>query len=130
MNPLPDDVQNSDSSVDLRLEIKEQADLIRAAIGDLTELTRLVFHLRVTEDLSFKEIAKLADITEVAARQHMHQAHQTAQAVRRRVFRQAMKCEAAQEWLLQCESLQPKSWPRGVVKHLRVCTTVTNSAKE
>ena len=34
-----------------------------------------------------------------------------------------MKCETAQEWLLQCESLQPKSWPRGVVKHLRVCTT-------
>ncbi len=32
-----------------------------------------------------------------------------------------MKCEAAQDWLLQCESLQPKSWPRGVVKHLRVC---------
>jgi RNA polymerase sigma-70 factor, ECF subfamily len=74
MNPLPEDVQSGDSSVDLRLEIKEQADLIRAAIEDLTELTRLVFHLRVTEDLSFKEIAKLADITEVAARQHMHQA--------------------------------------------------------
>jgi hypothetical protein len=34
-----------------------------------------------------------------------------------------MKCEAAQDWLLQCESLRPKSWPRGVVKHLRVCTT-------
>jgi RNA polymerase sigma factor (sigma-70 family) len=74
MNPLPDELSNADSSADLRLEVKEQADLIRAALEDLTELTRLVFHLRVTEDLSFKEIAKLADITEVAARQHMHQA--------------------------------------------------------
>jgi DNA-directed RNA polymerase specialized sigma24 family protein len=41
---------------------------------ELSELTRLVFHLRVTEELSFKEISELADITEVATRQHMHQA--------------------------------------------------------
>src|ERR1035438_10016599 len=40
-----------------------------------------------------------------------------------------MKCEAAQDWLLQCESLQPKSWPRGVVKHLRVCTACYQFAK-
>ena len=40
-----------------------------------------------------------------------------------------MKCEAAQDWLLQCESLQPKSWPRGVVKHLRVCTSCYQFAK-
>jgi RNA polymerase sigma-70 factor (ECF subfamily) len=71
---LPDEIENTDSAAELVLERKEQADLIRAAMQDLTELTRLVFHLRVTEDLSFKEIAKLADITEVAARQHMHQA--------------------------------------------------------
>lgn len=74
MNPITDEVPTIDSSVEVRLEVKEQADLIRAAMEDLTELTRLVFHLRVTEELSFKEIAKLADITEVAARQHMHQA--------------------------------------------------------
>ena len=74
MNPLPEDIVSSDSSAEFRLEVKEEADLVRAAMEDLTELTRLVFHLHVTEDLSFKEIAKLADITEVAARQHMHQA--------------------------------------------------------
>ncbi len=74
IGPLPDEIVSTDSAAELVLERKEQADLIRAAMEDLTELTRLVFHLRVTEDLSFKEIAKLADITEVAARQHMHQA--------------------------------------------------------
>lgn len=74
MAPLPEEVEAKGSSAELLLEVREQADLIRAAVEDLSELTRLVFHLRVTEDLSFKEIAKLADITEVAARQHMHQA--------------------------------------------------------
>ncbi len=74
INPLPEDIQSDQSDAEIVLEKKEQAELIRVALQDLTELTRLVFHLRVTEDLSFKEIAKLAQITEVAARQHMHQA--------------------------------------------------------
>jgi RNA polymerase sigma-70 factor, ECF subfamily len=71
---LPDDVPADNSSAETKLESQEEAQLIRAALTDLSELTRLVFHLRVTEDLSFKEIADLAGITEVAARQHMHQA--------------------------------------------------------
>jgi RNA polymerase sigma-70 factor (ECF subfamily) len=74
INPLPDEIKSEDSAAEDVLERKEQAELICVGMEDLTELTRLVFHLRVTEDLSFKEIAKLADITEVAARQHMHQA--------------------------------------------------------
>jgi RNA polymerase sigma-70 factor (ECF subfamily) len=56
------------------LETAEQAALARAAMAELTELTRLVFHLRVQEDLSFREIAELAGTTEQAARWHMHQA--------------------------------------------------------
>jgi RNA polymerase sigma-70 factor (ECF subfamily) len=71
---LPEEVVSADSQSELRIEVQEQAELIRVAMEDLTELTRLVFHLRVTEELSFKDIAKLAEITEVAARQHMHQA--------------------------------------------------------
>lgn len=74
INPLVDEVENKKTSVETRLENKEQGELIRAAMEDLSELTRLVFHLRVTEDLSFKEVAVLAGITEVAARQHMYQA--------------------------------------------------------
>lgn len=56
------------------LETAEQAALARAALAHLTPLTRLVFHLRVEEDLSFREIADLAGTTEQAARWHMRQA--------------------------------------------------------
>jgi RNA polymerase sigma-70 factor (ECF subfamily) len=56
------------------LETKEQAALARAAMEEMTELTRLVFHLRVEEDLSFREIAEMAGTTEQSARWHMHQA--------------------------------------------------------
>jgi RNA polymerase sigma-70 factor (ECF subfamily) len=56
------------------LETAEQGALVRAALEELSELTRLVFHLRAEEDLSFREIAELAGTTEQAARWHMHQA--------------------------------------------------------
>jgi RNA polymerase sigma-70 factor (ECF subfamily) len=71
---LPDDVLSGDQSAESLLELAEQGKLVRLAVQELTELTRLVFHLRVAEELSFREIAEVADITEVAARQHMHQA--------------------------------------------------------
>jgi RNA polymerase sigma factor (sigma-70 family) len=74
IGPLAEDVQSEETSAEAQLDNKEQAELICAAMQDLSELTRLVFHLRVTEDLSFKEISVMAEITEVAARQHMHQA--------------------------------------------------------
>ena len=56
------------------LELAEQSALVRAAMEELTETTRLVFHLRATEDLSYREIAELAGTTEQSARWHMHQA--------------------------------------------------------
>ena len=72
--PLTEDVKSEEMTAESQLDLAEQSKLIRVAMQDLTELTRLVFHLRVTEDLSFKEIAGIAGVTEVAARQHMHQA--------------------------------------------------------
>jgi RNA polymerase sigma-70 factor (ECF subfamily) len=56
------------------LETAERAERLRAAVAELTDLTRLVFHLRAAEDLSFREIAEIAGTTEQAARWHMHQA--------------------------------------------------------
>ena len=56
------------------LELREQAALARAALEALGETTRLVFHLRVTEELSFREIGAIARVSEEAARWHMHQA--------------------------------------------------------
>lgn len=72
--PLQVEVPSAAPPADRDLELQEQGDLVRAAMTELTELTRLVFHLRVTEDMAFREIAELAGITEVAARWHMHQA--------------------------------------------------------
>lgn len=72
--PLQVEVPSESPPAEMALELQEQGSLVRAAMEELTELTRLVFHLRVTEDLAFKEIAELAGITEVAARWHMHQA--------------------------------------------------------
>ena len=74
IGPLTEDVVSEEKSADSLLDLAEQGKLIRTALQDLTELTRLVFHLRVTEELSFKEVAGIAGVTEVAARQHMHQA--------------------------------------------------------
>ena len=72
--PLIDDVVSEEKSAESSLNLVEQGKLIEVAMQELTELTRLVFHLRVTEDLAFREIAGIAGVTEVAARQHMHQA--------------------------------------------------------
>jgi RNA polymerase sigma-70 factor (ECF subfamily) len=74
LQPLVDELPMNSSPTGTELETTEQAALARAAMEELTELTRLVFHLRVQEDLSFREIAELAGTTEQAARWHMHQA--------------------------------------------------------
>jgi RNA polymerase sigma-70 factor (ECF subfamily) len=47
---------------------------VRAAIGQLSPLQREVFTLRVTEGLSYKEIADIVGSTEGAARVHYHNA--------------------------------------------------------
>jgi RNA polymerase sigma-70 factor (ECF subfamily) len=59
------------------LELAQQSALVKTAMQDLSELTRMVFHLRATEDLSFREIAEIAGTTEQAARWHMHHARTT-----------------------------------------------------
>jgi len=72
--PLQQDLPGSALPPDYALEVAQQSLLVRAALEELSELTRLVFHLRATEDLSFREIAEIADTTEQAARWHMHHA--------------------------------------------------------
>ncbi len=72
--PLDGEPPGRERPTELRLETTERADAVRAGLQTLTELTRLVFHLRAAEDLSFREIAKLAGTTEQSARWHMHQA--------------------------------------------------------
>ncbi len=64
----------TEQPVEDRLAMAEQAALLRTAMLDLPEVTRMVFHLRVTEELSFAAIGEMAGVSEEAARWHMHQA--------------------------------------------------------
>jgi len=70
----PPEVEDRAPPAERRLESTEQAELARAALDDLTDLTRAVFHLRVQEELPFRDIAELVGTTEESARWHMHQA--------------------------------------------------------
>jgi RNA polymerase sigma-70 factor (ECF subfamily) len=54
---------------------------VRAAVQRLTPTQREVFMLRVTEGLSYKEIAKTVGTTEGAARVHYHNALRTMKEV-------------------------------------------------
>jgi RNA polymerase sigma-70 factor (ECF subfamily) len=61
-------------SPDYELEVAQEAARIREAMQKLSKLTCLVFHLRASEGLSFREIAEVAETTEQSARWHMHHA--------------------------------------------------------
>jgi RNA polymerase sigma-70 factor, ECF subfamily len=52
----------------------EEAARLRAAIAELPPKQRMVLELRVFEDLSFREVAELADCTENAAKVNFHYA--------------------------------------------------------
>lgn len=40
-----------------------------------------------------------------------------------------MKCEAAQDWLLQCENLLPKTWSKDVRRHVKACAACYEFAR-
>ena len=74
VEPLTDEPAGLNEQPSAGLEAAEQAELLRAAMTELSEVTRLVFHLRAVEELSFREIGEIAGVTEEAARWHMGQA--------------------------------------------------------
>ena len=74
VTPMSAEPAGGGESPGARLEVAEMATRVREAMQELSDLTRMVFHLRATEDLSFREIAEVAGTTEQAARWHMHHA--------------------------------------------------------
>jgi RNA polymerase sigma-70 factor, ECF subfamily len=72
--PLSESMAAVENRPEQSLEASEQSELLRVALEDLTETTRLVFHLRTQEEMSFREIGAMAGVSEEAARWHMHQA--------------------------------------------------------
>jgi RNA polymerase sigma-70 factor (ECF subfamily) len=77
--PLTVEPGDREPGVEQGFETAEQAALARAALDGLTDLTRAVFHLRVQEDLSFRDIAEVLGTTEESARWHMHHARTVLQ---------------------------------------------------
>ncbi len=67
-------IQRTVSIVAGRIQRNQSPVVIVSAMAKLTEMTRMVFHLRAQEDLPFREIASLVGTTEQGARWHMHQA--------------------------------------------------------
>ena len=74
VSSLEKEPEAANRPVDSKMQLAEQNALLNAALEELSETTRLVFHLRAQEELSFREIAEVAEISEEAARWHMHQA--------------------------------------------------------
>jgi RNA polymerase sigma-70 factor (ECF subfamily) len=56
------------------MELAEQGEILQAALQELSETARLVFHLRAAEDMPFREIAAVLGASEEVARWHMHKA--------------------------------------------------------
>jgi RNA polymerase sigma-70 factor (ECF subfamily) len=74
VKPLEQDVPATGRPPEQAVESAEQNDLLQAALAGLSNTDRMVFHLRVQEELSHREIAEILEISEEAARWHLHQA--------------------------------------------------------
>ncbi len=57
-----------------RLESKDRGEALRAAVAQLPPKQRLVLELRVFDDLSFREVAELAECSENTAKVNFHYA--------------------------------------------------------
>lgn len=71
---LAEDALTDANPAPARLMIGEEGAQLRAAIAKLPPKQRLVLELRVFDDLSFKEVAELADCTENTAKVNFHYA--------------------------------------------------------
>jgi RNA polymerase sigma-70 factor (ECF subfamily) len=79
--PVSDEIAEDDAATEFGaldgLVADEMGGQVRRAVEGLTKMQREVFVLRVTEGLSYKEIAEAVGSTEGAARVHYHHALRT-----------------------------------------------------
>jgi RNA polymerase sigma-70 factor (ECF subfamily) len=71
---IPDDAITASATGAQRIIDDEDQAALRAAIDELPPKQRMVLELRVYDDLSFREVAELADCTENAAKVNFHYA--------------------------------------------------------
>jgi len=71
---IADDALTDANPAPARLLVGEEGARLRAAVAQLPPKQKLVLELRVFDDLSFKEVAELADCTENTAKVNFHYA--------------------------------------------------------
>jgi RNA polymerase sigma-70 factor (ECF subfamily) len=71
---IPDDAVTESATGAQRIIDDEEQAALRAAVDELPPKQRMVLELRIYEDLSFREVAELADCTENAAKVNFHYA--------------------------------------------------------
>lgn len=71
---IPDDAASPDATAVARLEEAQQHDRLLAAVQSLPAKQRLVVELRVQQELSFQEVAAVAQSTEDSAKANFHHA--------------------------------------------------------
>jgi RNA polymerase sigma-70 factor, ECF subfamily len=71
---IPEDALIEANPAPARLMVGEEGARLRAAVAQLPPKQKLVLELRVFDDLSFKEVAELADCTENTAKVNFHYA--------------------------------------------------------
>ena len=90
--PLSDDHPAPYDDPAKRLSTIEEAQLLQAAVEELSPTTRAVFHLRVQESFSFRQIAELVGLSEAAARWHVPHARSKLLARSPAQSRRALAC--------------------------------------
>ena len=71
---IADDALTTTATGSHRIESAQTRDELRAAVAALPDKQRMVLELRVFDELSFREVAELADCTENAAKVNFHYA--------------------------------------------------------
>ncbi|MCE9567734.1 MAG: RNA polymerase sigma factor [Planctomycetes bacterium] len=73
---LPDDAAAADIGIEAAVENRETLEVVAKAVAELPEDFRAALTLRVEEELSFREVAKILNTTEETARWRVFKARQ------------------------------------------------------
>ena len=74
LSELDDGSPTAEGSVVTQLESRDRGEALRAAVARLPPKQKLVLELRVFDDLSFREVAELAECSENTAKVNFHYA--------------------------------------------------------
>jgi len=80
---LPETLADPAPATDLRLEQRDQAEAVLKAMEKLPPMDRAALAMRTIDGLSYKEIARILEMTEVSAKVKVHRARAALMNLRR-----------------------------------------------